>query len=135
MPVNHEGIAHLLSWEGDVGRHYLEKIEDFKEAAKLNAPYRPDSAGPHLKDTIDSVIEESIGDKLSALIGTNPAEHIRGYSEIVQLGSKPHIIRPKGPGYPLRFRVGGHKVIAWQVHHPGTEPDPFLMDLIHLITG
>ncbi len=59
-------------------------------------------------------------------------------------GTKPHIIRPKGPGYPLRFRSGhnpktvpvaranvgdgrstGPWVSKYEVNHPGTEAREF----------
>lgn len=43
-------------------------------------------------------------------------------------GTPPHEIRPKGPGYPLRFYWA--KVGAWvafmKVSHPGTAPNDFL---------
>lgn len=62
----------------------------------------------------------------------------------VSEGTRPHIIRPKGPGYPLRFQVGykaktipgsltpsgggkfGAEVRAFEVHHPGTKPRKFV---------
>lgn len=37
-------------------------------------------------------------------------------------GTKPHVITPRGPGYPLRFTVGGVEVRAWSVNHPGYRP-------------
>ena len=46
----------------------------------------------------------------------------------VQLGTKPHVIRPKRPGYPLRFfwpRVG-KMVHFMSVNHPGTKPNPVM---------
>ncbi len=62
----------------------------------------------------------------------------------VSEGTRPHIIRPKGPGYPLRFQSGykaktqvgsltpsgggkfGPEVRAFEVHHPGTRPRKFV---------
>jgi len=59
-------------------------------------------------------------------------------------GTRPHVIRPKGPGYPLRFQSGykaktipgsltpsgggkfGPEVRAFEVHHPGTAPRRFV---------
>lgn len=63
----------------------------------------------------------------------------------VDQGTKPHVIAPKGPGYPLRFRTGykpktlprpartviggggaaGPEVRAMRVQHPGTEARNF----------
>lgn len=43
-------------------------------------------------------------------------------------GTKPHVITPRGPGYPLRFfwpKVG--RVVRFmRVNHPGTKANPFL---------
>lgn len=62
----------------------------------------------------------------------------------VSQGTRPHIIRPKGPGYPLRFQSGykaktipnsltpsgggkfGPEVRAFEVRHPGTAPRYFV---------
>lgn len=43
---------------------------------------------------------------------------------IVQ-GTKPHVITPRGQGYPLRFTVGGTTVFAYRVQHPGTKPNNY----------
>lgn len=62
----------------------------------------------------------------------------------VSEGTRPHVIRPKGPGYPLRFQSGykakttpgsltpsgggkfGPEVRAFEVHHPGIKPRKFV---------
>jgi hypothetical protein len=43
-------------------------------------------------------------------------------------GTPPHVIRPRGPGYPLRFfwpKVG-REVRFMYVNHPGTKPNRFI---------
>lgn len=40
-------------------------------------------------------------------------------------GTKAHTIVPRGPGYPLRFEVGGKTVFSYRVRHPGTKPNPY----------
>jgi hypothetical protein len=75
------------------------------------------------------------GKTVTTSIGTD--DEIFGY---VDQGTKPHIITPKRPGYPLRFREGyksktipgriwsrpggafGNIVRAMYVMHPGTQP-------------
>jgi hypothetical protein len=47
------------------------------------------------------------------------------YAQMVNDGTRPHIIRPKN-AKALRFKVGGRTVYAKVVHHPGTRPRPFL---------
>lgn len=60
-----------------------------------------------------------------------------GYAEMVQNGTRPHIIKPKrahtlrrsnrGVVKPaLRFEINGRIVYARVVHHPGTRARPFL---------
>ena len=55
------------------------------------------------------------------------------YSMFVHEGTRPHMIFPKGPGYPLRFfwpKVG-RMVAFMHVRHPGTKAQPFLTDSLH----
>jgi hypothetical protein len=49
------------------------------------------------------------------------------YGGFVEFGTKPHTIRPKKPGGYLVFTVGGTKVFARQVKHPGSAPRPYVM--------
>lgn len=49
------------------------------------------------------------------------------YAVFHHSGTRPHIIRPK-TAKVLRFQVGGATVFAQEVHHPGTKPNPFLLD-------
>ena len=41
-------------------------------------------------------------------------------------GTPPHVIVPRGPGYPLRFVIGGRTIYTYRVNHPGTKPNPFM---------
>ena len=81
---------------------------------------------------------QQTGNELEIVVGTD--DRIYGY---VDRGTPPHIIRPKKPGYPLRFQSGykskttpgvigskaggprGDFVRAMEVHHPGTKPRKF----------
>ena len=53
------------------------------------------------------------------------------YSFFVHQGTKAHIIKPKFPGYPLKFdwpKAGLFPARFWHVKHPGTKAQPFLVD-------
>lgn len=54
------------------------------------------------------------------------------YPLILELGSRPHEIRSKGP-YPLRDRHG--RVFGHVVRHPGTRPYPWLRVSIEDLRG
>jgi hypothetical protein len=106
---------------------------------------------------MDFVMEEVVEDfeKTTATWDEEPEFHVRDVrfrwsvwtdSEIyayVDRGTRPHVIRPKRPGYPLAFQTGytaktvprviasrpggasGPTVYAMEVHHPGTEAREF----------
>lgn len=50
------------------------------------------------------------------------------YSSILEKGSRPHVIEPRRPGGVLVFNVGGRKVFARKVNHPGTPAFNILRD-------
>jgi HK97 gp10 family phage protein len=55
-------------------------------------------------------------------IGPNEAQ--APYAGYVEFGTKPHVIKPKKPGGYLVFTIGGRKIFARQVRHPGTRAQP-----------
>lgn len=57
-------------------------------------------------------------------IGPDPAR--APYGIYVELGTRPHEIKPKVEGGVLVFMIGGKKVFARLVHHPGTKPQPYI---------
>lgn len=55
----------------------------------------------------------------------------------VHEGAKPHPIRPKRRGYPLRFywdKVGG-EFRTMKVNHPGNRGNPFLVRALRVVIG
>ena len=55
-----------------------------------------------------------------------PDDTIAPYGGYVEFGTKPHEIRPKKAGGVLVFTMGGKKVFAKSVHHPGTKEHPYV---------
>lgn len=73
-------------------------------------------------------LEHSIQGRVT---GSSDTEH-RGeivatmkYASFVEGGTKPHIIVARSGGV-LRFVIGGRTIFAKSVHHPGTQPLPFM---------
>lgn len=56
------------------------------------------------------------------------------YALLHHEGTKPHLIRPRNKKV-LRFVAGGRVVFAHQVRHPGSRPNRFLVDNLHLAGG
>lgn len=132
MPTDEAAIQRLLGWDG-IGIAIERRILAYEDIVRANAPFRAESTGVHLVDTIGHT-RETGPESLISHVGTNPHEHVRGYSIIVHRGSKPHPISPRSPHKSLRFRVGGRIVYASRVNHPGTQPDPFLTRWMREIT-
>lgn len=66
----------------------------------------------------------------SSQTGRGPRVTVRNdapYALILERGSRPHLIVPRRPGYPLRFSIAGRQVFAMRVRHPGTRPY-YIMD-------
>lgn len=93
----------------------LARVVPDSDDSPVPAQYRKPSM-PKLR-TSQTVSHRDTAARLSTRIGyTAPQANWTEY------GTPPHVIRPKGPGYPLRFywpRVGG-VVAFWKVNHPGS---------------
>jgi hypothetical protein len=55
------------------------------------------------------------------------------YWQWQEFGAEPHIIRPKGSGYPLKFWWQRFGFVAhfYKVHHPGNDPQPFMRPAVY----
>lgn len=62
------------------------------------------------------------------LVGTDTVPYALDHHQ----GTRPHLIRPKKEGGFLRFPGRGGIVFAPIVHHPGTRPNHYLTDNLHL---
>ncbi|MEM4497309.1 MAG: HK97 gp10 family phage protein [Nitrososphaerota archaeon] len=71
-----------------------------------------------------------------AYVKISAAEYVVGstveYAPYVAFGTRPHVIYPVR-AKALRFEVDGEVVYAKYVHHPGTQPNPFIFDAIRLV--
>lgn len=120
-------MAELLrSPSGPVGRHLIERATRVQSAAKQQAPRRTGCLQ-------DSIVKraETLGVELAIRIqsDTTPCSPKRiSYSLFVHNGTEPHDI-PGAWGHPLPFGIGGRFAGKF---HPGTGPNRFLSDNLHL---
>lgn len=117
---NDAALTTLLTGEqGPVARDLLRRAINVQNQAKINATGRP---GPmvqtgRLRTSIThEIAKDSAG--LFARIGTNVT-----YGIYVELGTPPHIIRARNKK-ALHWKGARHPVAL--VHHPGTQPFPYL---------
>lgn len=71
---------------------------------------------------LQSITAERVGADARATVGVK-------YGEVLEKGSRPHLIKPKN-GKMLVFTVGGKKVFAKSVNHPGSKPRPYFYPAI-----
>lgn len=117
----------LHSEHGPVGRFLVRVGEVGTQGAKRRAPVSPDGSHGRPSGYMRSNIGWVIGNDLEGLYVDiqSPAESPTGYPYGlgVEVGTAAHEIRSHGP-YPLRDKKGN--VFGPVVHHPGTDPQPYL---------
>ena len=100
----------------DAIRNLIERTTDLaEEEMKRRAPVRKGRLRGSIRKRVDLV-------NLEAEVGLGVE-----YAIFVELGTRPHIIRPIR-AQALRFEVGGEIVFAKLVRHPGTRPQPFVRE-------
>lgn len=119
----------LESQQGPVFRHAARVAQQVKAGARRQVGVsRPDAGftgrgqGKHLRD---SIVTRYVRDaKGAAIYVGSELPHARPHHE----GTRPHRIEPRR-AKALRFVGGdGRVVFALHVDHPGTRPNPFLVD-------
>jgi hypothetical protein len=64
------------------------------------------------------------------VVGNTVEIHAPEYALYLEFGTKPHEIRPVN-AKALHWKSGKKDVFAMVVHHPGTQPQPFIRPLIN----
>ena len=102
-----------------------------------------------LEDVGDSLVEKAVrlvpvdtGNLMKSINSTAPEEEDDKYSILfraqapyaanVEFGTAPHVIEPKD-AKALRFKRGDQVVFARKVHHPGTQPQPYMRPAIDIV--
>jgi len=125
---NPSELERLLESEsGPVGRLMVKVGEIVTQGAKRRAPVSPDGSNNRPSGYMRSQIGWIVGKDSDGLYVDviSPALTPEGfpYGLGVEVGTAAHEIRSHGP-YPLRDKKG--RVFGPVVHHPGTQPQPYL---------
>lgn len=122
MVFRRSAMTDLLeSPRGAVGAYFAKVgARAVSEAKSLAAQklQRGTGTGPHYADSFKSSVDQ--GPRLR-LENDRKTASGRLLAPIIEHGSRPHIIRPRKASI-LVFEVGGQRVFAREVHHPGTKP-------------
>lgn len=123
-------MAELLhSPAGPIARHLIERATKVQMAARAQAPRRTGC----LQESIVKRVETHGGEIAIRIVSdTTPCSPSRtSYSLYVHEGTVPHDI-PGAFGIPSPFGIGGRFDGKF---HPGTAPNRFLTDNLHLAGG
>lgn len=118
------GYKELISWEGDVGDDFNERIKMLVYRARAAAPVRTGN----LKRSIDVKYDRPDAQGLSAEIGSNLGYALAQHDGTgVYAGHSPYKIKSKHKGSPLRFGVGKLvRIFRYSAVHPGIKGHYYL---------
>lgn len=152
MAIGSGGRGFRLNWNereyfelthgttGPVGRKLARIGEIVTQGAKRRAPVSPHGSGGRPSGYLRSKISWELSrDPIGLYVDiASPARTVHGapYGLFVEVGTRPHVIRPKRPNGWLRW-VGsdGRVHFAKVVHHPGTSAQPHLRPALDDIRG
>lgn len=119
--INHAQVA--ITANRLTTRYMRKSVARIHAEAVINASTGPYTTG-RMASSITSHVYTS-GLKVHARVGSD----LR-YAAFSDTGTAPHVIRPRGPGYPLRFywRKVGRVVRFRKVNHPGQRSKGWLTD-------
>ncbi|MEU9888009.1 hypothetical protein [Sphaerisporangium sp. NPDC051011] len=130
----------LRGKDGPVARDLARKGEIVTQGAKRRAPVSKSGSGGRRPGYLRSKIAWELGrDALGLYVDiASPARTVDGqpYGLFVEVGTRPHTIRPRNPNGVLRWTGPDGKVrYAKVVHHPGTRAQPHLRPALDDLRG
>lgn len=135
----HELDQLLRGVDGPVARKLARCGEIVTQGAKRRAPVSPRGSGGRPSGYLRSKIGwELHRDAIGLYVDiASPARTPQGepLGLFMEVGTRPHVIRPKKPGGWLRWVSGGKVHFARVVHHPGTSPQPHLRPALEDLRG
>ncbi|MEV0584104.1 hypothetical protein [Nonomuraea sp. NPDC050310] len=138
---NERELQELLhGQDGPVARHLARCGEVVTQGAKRRAPVSPRGSGGRGSGYLRSKIGWQLGrDEIGLYVDIASAARTpqgEPYGLFVEVGTRPHVIRPRTPGGWLRWVGSDGKVhFARQVHHPGTAAQPHLRPALDDLRG
>jgi hypothetical protein len=123
VPVQPGFNSTFQSKNGIVGKDLSRRATLVQLAAKAQVGVRTGM----LKRDITKNWTNGVGGDLAIRVGST-----RRYAEWHHEGTRPHVIRPKNAKVLRWTNKQGKSVFARVVHHPGTKPNRFLTDNLHL---
>jgi hypothetical protein len=131
--------ALLRGPAGPVARKLGRCGEIVTQGAKRRAPTSPHGSGGRPSGYLRSRISwEMHRDPVGLYVDiASPARTPQGepYGLFMEVGTRPHVIRPRNPGGWLRWFEGGKVRFAKVVHHPGTRAQPHLRPALEDLRG
>jgi len=133
-------------WQYKINGQVKAFMEDLAEKIERDAKVLCPTDNGRLQSSIDHEVDgHSVGTYV-VRIGTNV-----DYALYVEMGTKPHVIRPRGLGTYVNISSSGatvtggsgKKALYWpgarhpvkEVHHPGTRAQPFLRPALYKNKG
>lgn len=140
---NEPEVFHVLkSYQGPVGLHIAKLARQVNRTAKRYANVSPagDIEAGRPPGYMRSRIRWDMGRDLIGVYAdiSSPARTARDgapYGLFMEVGTRPHVIRPKKPGGWLRFLDNGKVRFARVVYHPGTRPYAYLRRALATLRG
>jgi len=126
--------------DGPVARDLARRGEIVTQGAKRRAPTSRRGSGGRGSGYLRSKIGWQLGhDEIGLYVDiASPARTRYGapYGLFCEVGTRPHVIRPRTPGGWLRWVDSSGKVrFAKEVHHPGTRAQPHLRPALDDLRG
>jgi hypothetical protein len=141
IDFNEDELARLLhGTDGPVGRLMARCGEIVTQGAKRRAPVSPRGSGGRPSGYLRSKIAwELHRGPLGLYVDiASPARTPQGepYGLFMEVGTRPHVIRPKNPRDWLRWiGADGRVHFAKKVNHPGTRAQPHLRPALEDLRG
>jgi hypothetical protein len=134
---NEAGFLQLTrSPTGAVARDLVRRAAVVQEAARQRIPLGHVAGGPGTRRVANRNLRDTLRTRIAYTNWAPPVAYVGSDHPIALIhheGSRPHVILPRR-AKALAFwpRGSNQLVFAKRVNHPGSKPNPYLRDSLHL---